>query len=225
MHTDYPLPPSPAEAGFLGEFETHVTVACPDGDLPGLERWAAERGVKLLHIRLARGRTKSQPMVTLNGAGSLRQQRVAAEELTDGLSAAGYRPVRVKIEATPWTDGVPASDEDARRLGPERYFEHHLKVALAADAEREALTAVAAGHGAHVSWNARRVAGPSGRQQRFVTQRCHGVGLRTAGDRLDRLVGAVAGAGFDILSVEREFVVYDSNLAVDDGWFDGTDRR
>ena len=35
---------------------------------------------------------------------------------------------------------------------------------------------------------------------------------------LDRLVEGLRGAGHDVLSVEREHVVYDSSPSVDAGW-------
>ncbi|MGW4897685.1 hypothetical protein ACWEQL_36380 [Kitasatospora sp. NPDC004240] len=217
-----PVPRTPerpiAAESFVGEFETHVTVACEgDGAVRRLERWAAGRGVGFVHIVLARGRMTSQPMVTLRGAGTLPEQRLAALAVANELRASGFEPVRVKIEAAPWTRGVPKSDVEAARLGPEVHFEHHIKVLVRPDFDRAAMAALVSGHGAHVSWNARRVV-DDGRQQRFVTQRCYGVGLHAAGERLERLVGVVSSAGYEIASVEREFVVYDSNIAVDDGW-------
>ncbi|WP_441250950.1 hypothetical protein [Kitasatospora sp. McL0602] len=221
------VPPAGRSAAaeyFVGEFETHVTVGCGAEGLLRLEQWAAVRGLKLTHIVLARGRTPSQPMLTLGGAGTFRQHEAVAAALADDLRAAGFEPVRVKIEATPWTRGVPASDADAERLGPSVYFEHHLKVVLDPGTDREELAALVGGHAAHVSWNARRIVG-AGQQQRFITQRCHGVGLKTAGERLEGLIGVVSDARFEIVSVEREFVVYDSNIAVDDGWIeDGAQR-
>ncbi|MFE2916035.1 hypothetical protein [Kitasatospora indigofera] len=205
------------EARFTGEFEIHVTVRCEGGELQRLGRWAADRGVKFTHIVLARGRTTSQPMLTLGGPGTLRELRRTARATAAELRDAGFEPVRVKIEATPWTSGVPATDAAAARLGPAFYFEHHLKVLLGPGTGREDLAGVSAAHAAHVSWNARRT-DRAGRQERFVTQRCHGVGLATAGARLALLAAAVSGAGFGIVSVEREFVVSDSDITVDDGW-------
>jgi hypothetical protein len=65
-------------------------------------------------------------------------------------------------------------------------------------------------------WNARRVrsAGP---HERFVTQPCHGVGADRAERRLAALLAAVE-AAHHVLSVEREFVLYDGNPPVDNGW-------
>ncbi|MCX5211499.1 hypothetical protein OG689_19780 [Kitasatospora sp. NBC_00240] len=207
------------DALFTGEFEIHVTVRCEGRELDRLDRWAADRGLKLTHIVLARGRTTSQPMLTLGGPGTLREQRETARATAEDLRDAGFEPIRVKIEAAPWAGGVPASDAEAARLGPAFHFEHHLKVRLGPGAGREDLAAVSGGHTAHVSWNARRT-DRAGRQERFVTQRCHGVGLETAGRRLARLVDAVSGAGFEIVAVEREFVVHDSDVTVDDGWIE-----
>ncbi|GAB2725478.1 hypothetical protein [Kitasatospora kifunensis] len=114
---------------------------------------------------------------------------------------------------------MPAGDREAELLGPDYYFEHHLKVLLA-PGERAVLVRAVAGHTAHVSWNARRT-DPTGRRQQFVTQRCHGVGRHTAERRLAALTETLVAAGHPPIAVEREFVVYDSNLAVDDGWIDG----
>jgi hypothetical protein len=38
--------------------------------------------------------------------------------------------------------------------------------------------------------------------------------------RLDGLVAALSAGGYIILDIEQEYVVYDSNPAVDAGWLD-----
>jgi hypothetical protein len=57
-----------------------------------------------------------------------------------------------------------------------------------------------------------------GRHERFVTQRCHGCGRPEARRRLDALVGELTAVGFAIAEIEHEYVVLDSNPAVDAGW-------
>ncbi|MBM9507593.1 hypothetical protein [Actinacidiphila acididurans] len=219
--------------GEFGEFEAHITVRCPDGAAAAirLARWSAERGWKFTHIVLARGRVPSQPMVTLRGRGSYEEQVRVCRRAAGALRAAGFPPVRVKIEVPPWDPVVPRSDAQAllpgglggRADGAGRYFEHHLKVLLTPGAPDaavllDALTATAVAHDAHVSWNARRIRAGTGREERFVTQRCHGVGLPTARARLAALKRSVVDLGVEIAEVEQEFVVHDSNLAVDEGW-------
>ncbi|MGW6689135.1 hypothetical protein [Streptomyces sp. NPDC054961] len=191
----------------MSPYETHVTVRCPDpAELARLEAWAGRRELKVTHIVLARGRMTSQPMLTL-------PDRTGHEALVPRLRAAGFDPVRVKVETVPWTTDLPGPGGG--------YFEHHLKLRLPADYDRAALESLATEHAAHVSWNARRVL-PGARHERFVTQRCRGTAaLATAA--YGALTAALVGAGYEIRSQEREFVLYDSNLSVDDGWIEEGD--
>ena len=69
-----------------------------------------------------------------------------------------------------------------------------------------------------LSRNAAKVEGA--RHERFVTQRCWAAGRTTARGHLDNLVTALRAGRYDLIDVEEEFVVYDSNLAVDAGWLD-----
>ncbi len=188
----------------VSEYETHVTVRCPDPEeLARLEAWARGRGLKVTHILLARGRMVSQPMLTL-------RDRTGHEALVPRLRTAGFDPVRVKVETVPWTTDRPGPGGG--------YFEHHLKLLLPAGFDRCALEALVTPHGAHLSWNARRCL-PEGRHERFVTQRWRGTAAG-AGAACDALAAALGSAGYEIRSEEREFVLYDSNLSVDDGWID-----
>ncbi|MFB7264677.1 hypothetical protein ACFCXH_21365 [Streptomyces nojiriensis] len=190
----------------MAECETHVTVRCADAaELARLDAWAGARELKVTHILLARGRMVSQPMLTL-------PDRTGHERLVPRLRAAGFDPVRVKVETVPWTTDSPGPGGG--------YFEHHLKLLLPADFDRAALESLVVPHGAHLSWNARRVRA-GGAHERFVTQRWRGTAAEAgaeAGAACDALVAALGSAGYEIRSEEREFVLYDSDLSVDDGW-------
>ncbi|MGA5505759.1 hypothetical protein [Streptomyces umbrinus] len=213
-------------------YETHVTVRCDSAaESERLRCWAAGAGLKLTHIVLARGRMPSQPMVTLTGSPSYAAESARAREVAARLRADGFVPVRVKIESSPWAPEVPrepcgtGSDE---RYGDERYFEHHVKLLLDADTDLDALAAQVVPHGAHLSWNARRVSdreidGTGGRHERFVTQRCRGVDAEGAGRLLELLLAELD--GFEVADVEREFVLHDSDLSVDDGWIEEAGTR
>lgn len=188
--------------GSMAEYETHVTVRCADAAaLDRLDAWARARGLKVTHIVLARGRMVSQPMLTL-------RDRTSHESLVPQLRAAGFDPVRVKVETVPWTTDPPGPGGG--------YFEHHLKLRLPADFGRAALESLVTPHGAHLSWNARRAL-PGGGHERFVTQRWRGTAAGATA-ACDALVAALGSAGYEIRSEEREFVLYDSDLSVDDGW-------
>ncbi|MFB9555898.1 hypothetical protein [Streptomyces roseoviridis] len=189
-------------------YETHVTVRCgTEGERARLDGWAAERGLKVTTIVLARGRMPVQPMLTL-------PDRTGHPAVVAGLRAAGFEPVRVKVETVPW------SEEPAGPGGG--YYEHHLKLALPAAHDRAAIEALVVPHGAHVSWNARRVLpGPGGRHERFVTQR-HPGPADAAGRACDGLLAALRSAGYEVVAEEREFVLCDSDLSVDEGWLEET---
>lgn len=208
---------------FAGEFETHVTVrvAHPAG-IDGLRLWAERHDHAFHHIVLDRGQTPSQPMISRRGRGRLSDELSAAEELCRQLSVEGFAVSRIKIEAAPGNEDVPDSDASAAAHAG-RYFEHHVKLSLDPLADITAIAAMAVKHSAHLSRNARRVR-DDGRQERFVTQRCFAVGRSTAREQLKSLLIALETLGHPILSVEEEFVVYDSNPGVDAGWLESQEK-
>ncbi|WP_330291170.1 hypothetical protein [Streptomyces sp. NBC_00576] len=210
-------------------YETHITVLCgTSAEAERLGRWATAAGLKLTHIVLARGRMPAQPMLTLTGSPSYADESARAREVSARLRADGFEPVRVKIESSPWAAEVPREP-----CADERYFEHHVKLRLPVDADLDALAVRVVPYGAHLSWNARRVARGGRWTERFVTQRCRGVDAAGAGRALEQLLtelrgheaaGAEAGGAeavrVEVIDVEREFVLYDSDLSVDDGWIE-----
>ncbi|MGW1163979.1 hypothetical protein [Streptomyces sp. NPDC001153] len=194
-------------------YETHVTVRCAGpAERQRLRGWAEAAGLKLTHIVLARGRMRDQPMLTLTGSSSYAEQSARAARTVAALRSAGFAPVRVKTESAPWAPEVPDGP-----CGGGRYFEHHVKLLLDAETDLTSLTARVVPHGAHLSWNARRVR-EGGRHERFVTQRCRGVRDAEAEEALRLLLAELD--GLEVLSVEREFVLYDSDESVDEGWLE-----
>lgn len=201
---------------FTGDFETHLTVD-PSGGHDRLVAWADAHGLKCSTIVLDRGASPDQPMITLRGKGTVDDQLAAAQGWVRRIRDAGFTVVRVKVEASPFNRDVPQT-ADAFPAGC--YFEHHLKLVLASDAEAALVGPIAERHAAHLSRNARRVRA-DGRRERFVTQRCRDVGLPGARTRLDALVAALTDAGFPPVESEAEFVVVDDRPDLDRGWIDG----
>ncbi|MFE2852650.1 hypothetical protein ACFXJO_16150 [Streptomyces lavendulae] len=180
-----------------GTYETHVTVLCPDAaELARLESWAGARELKVTHITPARGRARSRSMLTL-------PDRTGHERLVPQLRAAGFDPVRVKVETVPW------STEPAGPGGG--YHEHHLRLLLPPGYDHGALEALVLPHGARLSW-----AACGGREQeRYVTQRVRGSASRAAA-ACDTLIAELVAAGYEIDCELRELVLYDSDLSPDD---------
>jgi len=192
-----------------GDFEIHLTLLAD----PRLAGVAAAHGLKYTRIVLDRGATPDQPMLTLHARGPLTAVTAQGQAWAERLAGDGFTVVRVKLEASPFNAGVPQHDAE---VPPQRYFEHHVKLVLET-AEIDPARRISVRHAAHLSRNARR--GDAGeRHERFVTQRCHGCGQPEARRRLDALVAELAAAGLAIAEVEEEYVVLDSNPAVDAGW-------
>ncbi|HET6884512.1 MAG TPA: hypothetical protein VFI31_30440 [Pirellulales bacterium] len=204
---------------FAGVFETHFTIGLDGASgIDALRDWGQARGLKCLHILLDRGASPSQPMLTHRGSGDLASELRIANDLSRQLEASGFRVTRIKIEAACTNRDVPATDAEAM-AHPELYFEHHVKLLLEPQTDMAPLASLAQEHGAHLSRNALTTR-PDGREERFVTQRCCLVGRQVARRRLDALLNSLKLNGYPVLDIEEEFVVLDTNGAIDAGWIE-----
>lgn len=204
---------------FTGEFESHITVSV-NNNIDGIKRlqgWCIDRNLKFLHILLDRGVNRSQPMLTRRGRGNFADELKIANSLCQELTAENFPVVRIKIEADPRNQGVPQSDVEALAHPIDRYFEHHVKLLLESSTDILPLQEIARQHSAHISRNALQIR-LDGCQERFVTQRCMGVGRIEAKKQLQLLLDTIESCGYRSIDVEAEFVVYDSNLSLDFGW-------
>ncbi len=203
---------------FIGKFETHITVCLNNLDeVNRLYQWSVRHGLKCLHIVLDRGVTASQPMLTRHGWGGFPNELEIATTLCQSLKCEGFSAVRIKMEIAPWNCSVPKSTVEARNHHPDRYFENHIKLLLKSSAEIVLLVELAEQHSAHLSRNIFQ-ARKDNYYERFITQRCMGVGHQEAQQQLQKLLDAIAALDCIVIAVEEEFVVYDSNLDLDKGW-------
>jgi hypothetical protein len=203
---------------YFGTFESHVTVRAES--LEQVERFRSlcrERNLKCILIELARGRHHSQSMTATHHQGSLEDALTEAHAIAQYLDRHGFEVTRVKIEAEPTSSGVPRTDEEAARLPATNYFEFHLLVILTRLSELPALNNLCAKHNAHLSSNAfKQAAGEE--TERFVTMRLKGVGGERAAILFETLASAIEMAGYQTSKRVHEYVVYDTNLTLDDGW-------
>jgi hypothetical protein len=193
-----------AALALAGEFEAHLTLAA-GSDVDAFAAACRELGVGCIAIELAAGAHAAQPMTASRHRGALAGVLGEVDALHAALVARGFAVARVKLEAAAAViDAPPVSGG---------YFEFHVEVATDGGG-LDALAGVAAGHGAHLSRNARRAG------HRFVTLRVYGAPRATAEVRLDALVAAVTAAGHAVTGCTREFTLYDSRAELDAGWLD-----
>lgn len=222
---DAPLPEdvmvrSLASRACVGTFEAHVTVEAADpADRERFRELCAELCVKSVLIELPAGTTPTQPMTGSYHRGTVQAAAAEVVAVARRLRAAGFAVTRVKLEAVATNDGVPDADADAAAFPPGCYFEFHVKLALPADADPDALRAVCDRFGARLSRNAFK-SSADGRSERFVTLRVYGAGRRTAFARLAELEAALGDAGFAVVNRQREYSVFDSHVGLDAGWLD-----
>ncbi|MEU3641866.1 nucleotidyl transferase AbiEii/AbiGii toxin family protein [Lentzea sp. NPDC034063] len=196
---------------FAGEFELHLTGS--EWQVEELAAFARTHQLKFSHIELHNGTVWSQPMLTIGAKGTIDEVRAVAEGWRARMLESELYVLRVKIEAAPWNEGVPQHDDEA---DPALYFEHHVKLRLAG-VLWDVIEKVEP-HEAHLSRNARRTR-DDGTEERFVTQRCFGVGRATAKRKLEALLNDLE--EFEVLEVEEEYVVADDALHIDNGWIHG----
>ena len=197
-------------------YETHITLATHQESLAAVRAWAGAQGIKWTHIVLDRGQTPSQPMLTFWGTGDVSTLQGKAKEIADAVQELGADAVRIKIEASIENPAVPGNTV-VQNPDESGYFEYHFKLLLPAQADLGRVTDVVAPWGARLSRNARRQR-DDGCSEHFVTQRATGVDRTIADARCEQLRIALQLAGYDILEIEAEYVVFDSNLSLDLGW-------
>jgi hypothetical protein len=202
---------------YRGHFEVHLTVRAVDA-LGAFRVWCEVEECKCVRIILACGMHVEQPMATWRRNDTILPDVLAeATERAHNLERAGFAVIRVKIEADPSNDDVPATAAAALLQPSANYFEHHVKLRREAAARRESLLRVCLAHEAHLSRNAWREPA-EGFEERFVTLRSYRMGRPDSEQRLHRLLAALERAGEQVIDVESEYTVHDSNLELDAGW-------
>ncbi len=220
------------EEHVTGSFELHVFVEPLDPPPEAIERFraacaSANPPMKALLLELDYvgkgfvGVLQSSRYVT----GDVATARAAVAADAAVLREAGLTVLREKVEAVASDAGVPQNADDAARSPGDRYFEFHLLIdrlgAPLTEDDMRALRTVAAEHTARLgtpvplSYNAMK---PS---QRFLNVRARGCGLDLAMQPVAALQASIAALGeLVVKKTIAEYVCFDSNRAVDNGWLE-----
>eukprot|EP01087_Luapelamoeba_hula_P018178 TRINITY_DN5833_c1_g1_i1.p1 TRINITY_DN5833_c1_g1~~TRINITY_DN5833_c1_g1_i1.p1 ORF type:complete len:244 (-),score=41.99 TRINITY_DN5833_c1_g1_i1:124-855(-) len=229
-----------AEVPFRGTFEVHIFVGPINAPQETVERFqqvceSAHNKMKGLylvldfsHIGLA-GVMQSSRYVT----GSMADVRRVCKEDSDWLATHGFEVLREKIESVAGiTEGVPDTKEDYERLiaaypkaAPNLYFEFHIQMehhdkggfhTQEDEKLREKSKELSAKLGVPVpmSFNQFRPA------QRFLNTRTYNLGKTESYALVDQVTQAITDLGLNPVKVIREFIVSDTNKALDNGWLE-----
>ena len=202
-----------------GVFEIHITVKNDTSQPQQQELDFAEAcevlKVKFVRISLPKGEHPLQLMTSSYVAGTSDAAVDAARRLAQSLQEHGFTPIRVKVEALISNEGV--AEFALQDMTEQNYFEFHLKTVIRPGQDVSVLEGLCKEHDAHFSRNA-FARKSDGTEHRFLTIRKHTPSKEEAERCCDLCIEAVENAGFTVLSTEREFAVFDSNLTLDSGW-------
>jgi hypothetical protein len=204
---------------YRGEFEVHITVGLPDrGGRDRFLDWCRIHDFKFVHIILDRGDHIDQPMATWRRSqASLTTVLAEARVIATELQKIAFSVIRVKVEVDTLNQDVPQFDEEAIGHAASNYFEHHVKLLRDRPAPCDRLLRVCVEQQAHLSRNSWRE--PSqGKEERFVTSRYYRVGSASSRSQLQQLLECLNELGEQVIDVESEYCVYDTNLDLDRGW-------
>ena len=156
--------------------------------------------------------------------GDVARARQAARTDAAVLRAAGFTVIREKVEALASDPGVPRDASDATQSPADRYFEFHLLIdgpqgPLSEDDMRSlrGLSSEFADRFSRpvpLSYNALKPA------QRFLNLRARACGLAEAMQPVDQLAVAIASKGLVVKKTIAEYICFDSNRDVDNGWLE-----
>lgn len=204
---------------YAGPAEIHITVSLENTEAEKArfqEACEIENG-KSIWIELASGHNINQPMYGKKLFTSALKQADEISRLVDRFEE-NFLVKRVKVEAGPDNQNIPQKFDKAQTEPEDCYFEHHVALSLNPDIDFKLLKSQLAQYDGYLSNNAFKIEPASGQQIRFVTQRFSKIGQMEANAELDKLIAYAKQAGIEVIRVEREYNIYDSNLHLDNGW-------
>ncbi|KAF3891265.1 hypothetical protein DA73_0400032860 [Tolypothrix bouteillei VB521301] len=203
---------------YTGTFEAHITICAESrATLQLFQHICQQLNVKCVLIELPNGVTRSQPMTASYHRGTLTQVWTEVHNLAQRICLAGFQVTRVKIEAMPYNQDIPVTDNEVSQHPVTNYFEFHIKALLSQETDLEGLRQHCAKFGAHLSVNAFKL-NASGQHHRFITLRVYGLGRRSAQARFQALLTSLRARHILLVQPQQEYTVYDSNLELDAGW-------
>lgn len=154
------------------------------------------------------------------------------------LAYQGYQIMRVKVEAMLSNEGVPETDDLASKLPLGNYFEFHVKIPLGvthqshgreihdhSNCSLDCIWKLCSEYNAHLSRNSFKVHSSTQIQERFATLRMYNKGKEEALFHFNAFVKALGESGYEVLSKQREYSIYDSNVGLDSGWINSPHKE
>lgn len=133
-----------------------------------------------------------------------------------------FEVVRIKLESLATNDGVPQTDENAHEIPGDTYFEYHIKlkdveINESNDNKLKSLSQKLTNElNIKVPFSCNNL--PD--YQRFLNARTYKLGFKNSYALIDKIADAIKENGFTIDRIVSEFITYDTNKALDQGWLE-----
>ena len=208
-----------------GTFEAHVTFDCTHRREEVIERLKARcenSQFKLIFMELDTSRKDEKGYQLMTSSYHTGEYPSILKKIEDEVNERfkDFNIIRIKIESLASNEGVPETSFYKRMFWDPKstYFEFHYKVLVKKNAdELRAAVRQVSYFGLHVSRNAFTTIDKD--QAHFmITMRAFQHGRQEAFSQNEQVVEYLTSMGFPPLKVVREFVVYDSFIALDQEW-------
>lgn len=205
------------EAKYPIPYEIHVTVE--EADVEHFRAVCAELQVKpiVLDLHLHQGGVIKDIMTSSKFYGDNRGAFEYMKGISAGLTKAGLKVVREKIETVPWCPAAPSEKHSTYYMPPGCYFECHFGVLVHNDDELERLKGKAVDLNAHLSKNVFKRF-EDGSYVIMFTYRDYATTRENFRRNIDTIKEVLA---TNQLTVEREvieFSIYDTKVTHDSQW-------
>ena len=152
-----------------------------------------------------------------NPLEALIQMVAVAERLAENFDI-----VRIKLESLASNSGVPQTDAEALNIPGDTYFEYHIKLkdmAINADNDNK-LKALSAHLTQSLNIKVPFSCNNLPDFQRFLNARTYKLGFINSYAMIDKIADAIKANGFTIDRIVSEFITYDTNKQLDQGWLE-----
>jgi hypothetical protein len=206
-----------------GIFEYHVTVNLGEKPLEVFIEYCRNyKDIKLKPIVIQLpAKNPTQVMTSSYKRGLYPENVQDIKKIANDLKDSGFQVSRIKIESMASNEGVPINSnkkENERTINhftknKGTYFEFHYRIPVENHNFENILKKLCKENNAHLSKNPLKDS-----SSKYVTTRCFDCGRQEAFEKYYHLEKVLLENNFTVEKSEREFVVYDTNLDIDDGW-------
>jgi hypothetical protein len=146
---------------------------------------------------------------------NLEKLKIELLDTVNKLREYDFIPIRLKIEASLNNYTVPILKEDIKNI--DDYFEFHFKVLINNPLELDKLKISCKENQLYISSNAFKSL-DNNKHERFITLRVFNTIKSKALEKYNDTFKILKREDFKILNVEKEYVVYDTNINLDNRW-------